>query len=782
MPIRKRTIDLARAYVDQHFGVRYLFPIKPGAKFPPLIKNNLADASSDPAQLEAWEKQWPGCNWGVAHRKSKLLVADIDTNQAKGKIGQATFDGLDLIYGWPETETTTTPSGGFHKIYEGWANDEHPEHIMALGENGIGKDIDSPNYSLIPGCTFDDGTSYVGNGLDAVKCPEWIYNTIKMAKVKSRIADAGEIVIELDQERNIALAIDFLINDAEPSIQGQGGDNNLLKAAYYLKDIGISQQLGAELLNEYFNPRCQPPWDMEDFEKKMAGAYTYANLSKVGGKTAEADFADEPMPKITRIGQWDKETKSYKLTPTDDEKAIAQRNKEAKERRQIAKKEAETPDAEKPKKWDKPEVLDTFVWVSGIERFVMKRDTKIMWKKSSFDAHFSHLNNAKGAPKSYSDYLFKLTKGTIPRFEELVFKPGMPQVIDGRQFNTYTWPTVLPTEGDVSWWDEHIAYLFPNEADRNYLLNWLAWLVQNIALKPKHALLMQGPIQGTGKSFIVEVVSEILHPRNVKNVSQADLHSAFNGWALRSKLIVVEELRAVERNEVANKLHPLVTQETISINEKNLPQQEADNCFGIFAMTNSDAAISIDKSDRRYLVLRTDAEPRQPSYYASLYAKLDDPAALSAVAFALRNRDVGEYDGRQAAPRTAAKEAMIEAGASDLETYLMDHAGDFPMSSRIVTTEDIVTVLPKRLEGRGARIAATIKSILISRFGGVELGQCPLPDGSRRRLIAINGSAGILTKLETSQIGKLYEEDKKRAGKGQPLEEFDEAGNEFSEE
>jgi hypothetical protein len=45
---------------------------------------------------------------------------------------------------------------------------------MALGENGIGLDIDSPNYTLIPGCTFDNGTRYVGNDAEAVPCPQWI--------------------------------------------------------------------------------------------------------------------------------------------------------------------------------------------------------------------------------------------------------------------------------------------------------------------------------------------------------------------------------------------------------------------------------------------------------------------------------------------------------------------------------------------------------------------------------------------------------------------------------
>jgi len=139
MTIRKRTLDLGVDYTDQHFGKRFIFPVKPGAKFPPLIKDNLEQASNDPAQLAEWENRWPGCNWGVALRKSGLLPADVDTNPKKNKQGQATFDDLDLMYGWPETEMTTTPSGGFHMIYEGWANDEHPAHIMALGENGLGK-------------------------------------------------------------------------------------------------------------------------------------------------------------------------------------------------------------------------------------------------------------------------------------------------------------------------------------------------------------------------------------------------------------------------------------------------------------------------------------------------------------------------------------------------------------------------------------------------------------------------------------------------------------------
>jgi hypothetical protein len=765
--VRARTIELAWAYVDRHFYRRYLFPIKPGAKFPPTIKDNLNLASNDPEQLRLWEEKWPGCNWGVSHSKSELMVIDVDTNPKKGKVGQKTYDGHDLVYGWPATEMTTTPSGGFHLVYEGWANEDHPAHINALGENGVGKDIDSPNYTLIPGCTFDDGTSYVGNDAEAVKCPEWIYDVIKKAKTKSRITNAGEVVVELDQQSNIDLAVDFLQNDAVPSIQGQGGDLNLLKTAYYLKDLGISQQLGAEMLNEYYNPRCEPPWDMEDLEKKMAGAYSYANLSKVGGKTAEADFGDdppEPPPRPT--------------TPAA-RKARQEAKKAAKVRADARLASASLPPDQRERIWTKEEVIAEWVYIKGLERFILKSDTKIVWKTTAFDKAFAYIPTKKEG-KSLSEFLLRQKKGTIPRFDDAIYQPGKPPSIDGRFFNLYVQPDIQPLEGDLSWWDAHLEYLLPNPVDRNHLLNWMAWFVQNIGKKPKHAILLQGEKQGTGKSFIVEMLGRVINRRNVSNINQADLHGDFNGWAIRSKLLVIEELRAVDRSEVANKLHPLITQEVISVNEKNLPQRDVENCFGIFAMSNHDAAITLDQSDRRYLVINTPAAPRDPAYYSALYAKLFDPTAVAAVAYALQSRALGAYDGAAAAPLTEAKGAMIEAGLSDLEHFMRDKSGEFPLNGRIISVEDVIQILPRRLEGRSARLHSTIKSILKSRFKGEDIGQFTLSDRSRPRLMVINGTGLRNFEGWRDRVAKQYEDDKARAGKNMPLDDGD-SGEEFRE-
>jgi Bifunctional DNA primase/polymerase, N-terminal len=283
-PARRSMLDLALDYIAINPG-RFLFPIKARAKFPPLIKNNLADASNEPEQIKKWSRKWPGCNWGLAHKKSNVLVVDVDTKP--GQVGQATFDRLEIVYGkFPKTEETRTPSGGRHLIYNG-------EHIFALGKNGFGEHIDSPLYTIIPGCQFHDGTSYelvrAGPTADA---PQWFFDLLK-SNAKTRVADVTEAAVELDKPENVAWAIDFLKEDAEPAIEGNNGDFQTLKIAMVLRDRGISLEKAFELMLEYYNERCVPPWEPDHLERKVGNAFAYASRCRAGGATAEADFKED---------------------------------------------------------------------------------------------------------------------------------------------------------------------------------------------------------------------------------------------------------------------------------------------------------------------------------------------------------------------------------------------------------------------------------------------------------------------------------------------------------
>lgn len=743
----QQSLDLALDYIALNPG-RYIFPIARGKKFPPLIKNNLADATNSETQIKLWCAKWPGCNWALSHKKSNVLVVDVDTKP--GKSGQKTFDELDIEFGFPPTEKTVTPSGGFHLIYEG-------QFIFALGKYGFGDDIDSPNYTLIAGCSFTDGTSYKSEGsLAAAKAPQWFYDVLGKAKVKKE--NATETVVDLDKTTNVEWATDFLQNDAEIAVEGKGGDFQTLKIAMGVRDKGISEEMCYSLMLEFYNERCEPPWEAEALRVKVKNAYSYASQSAGGDKTAEAEFDSEDI--------------DIESIPTFGERDIIDRQRQAREK--ARQREANTPTDQRQRIWTKQDVLDDWVFIADIDRFVNINDPYTpMWKRASFDAYFKYLSKGK-----LSEILFSQKKGTIRRFEKIGYVPGEGVSLEnGKVCNLYRPSGVTPFEGDMTWWNEHIEYLFPDPEDRQHLMNWLAWFFQNPKLKPKHALLLQGRLQGTGKSFIVEMLACAIGRHNRSPVSQNDLAGNFNGYAMNTKLITIEELRAVERNSVKTALHDIITQDDISINQKNLPTFSMKNCFGVIGMTNDDAAITLDTSDRRYLVLSTPAVPRDPKYYERLYAKLSDPVAIAAFAWMLQTYDYGEYSGAGRAPDTLAKREMILSGLSELETWMLDNRNQYPLSGRVTTVQDVIDILPGRLERHG-RLNAAVSSALKTHFKGIIVGQIS-SGNARPRAYVINGCPAF-DMGGIDLVTQIYNLDRKNKSSG-PDSDFEVADEEFNE-
>jgi hypothetical protein len=284
-------LDIALAHL-RRFPTDSLFPLAKLSKFPPLLKKNLSDnCSNDLAQIRAWAKQFPGCNFGIALRRSRLLVADIDVS--KGKPGRDTYEVLDMLYTWPPTQRVKSPSGGYHCVYTG-------QHVMKV--NGFGPAIDSPNYVVLAGMLTKDGGLYrYVNDLPRAEAPSWMYEVLGR-KSEARASNAREAAIELDQPHNIADAVHYLEHEADSAIEGNGGEYRTMLTAMALRDLGISEDYALQLMIDHYNEqKCDPPWEYDGLKRKVANGYAYASKRAIGGGTAEADFADEPPePKHVR--------------------------------------------------------------------------------------------------------------------------------------------------------------------------------------------------------------------------------------------------------------------------------------------------------------------------------------------------------------------------------------------------------------------------------------------------------------------------------------------------
>lgn len=756
-------LDIALDYITLN-PTRYLFPVVPLAKTP-LIKNNLNDASNDPDQLCAWhaefatKKREP--NWAVAIRKSKIIVFDVDTKP--GKVGADTLFDLSLAYDFPyeDTEANRSPSGGLHYYFDG------PGYEFYIG--GFGRDIDSPHYVLIPGMELPNGFYTVYQDKIALPTRPWMAEVLAKARTRKKeaVADANTLVDELDQRANIEWAVDYLKNDADIAIEGQNGDITTLKVALSLRDHSISQAVTFDLMMKHWNDRCEPPWDAEGLNRKIENAWRYANKNAAGGKSATAEFSTDDVPEIRPFGD-----------PILIEK---QRQARGHDRQKEAQKigAGEQSAADRYGK-NLQHIIDEYVWVAEIERFVSRKNPRLRWwKKSQFDQTLLYLVNKKTMGPSLSSFLLARSKNTIERLDSYGYFPMKPRIFEGH-FNFWTPSDVVPAEGDTTIWDEHLNYLFQDEESRDHVLNWLAWFVQNPEKKPNHALLMYGRIPGTGKSFITHVLKKIVGEQNASNPQHSELIGRFNGWAKYSKLVVIEELRAPDRTEVKNHLHSFISEPYVRVEEKGVNAVQMENYGGVIAMTNSDNPISLDDKDRRYLVVRTNAEPREQAYYDMLYPLVQNKTFVAAVAHQLMTRDLHGYNGQSHAPDTDAKKAMYEAGLSDLEQWIVEHESEWPFGARVVTMSDLHDAIPRQFVGRTVRLIGTINSILIKRYQPEKLPQrVTLPDGRRSQLIALHGKGGLLRNLDPQKLVEIYEADMKKAPANRGLSD-DSAEADFS--
>jgi hypothetical protein len=292
------TIQVALAALKE-FPWLHLFPVAFDNKAQPLLKDYLKRASNDPTQIRRWHAYWKkrfngvGCWWGVAPALSGLVFADIDTKA--GKRGQDTFELFGLLYGWPQTMVTGSPSGGRHHWYRG-------RHLFAIGtERSNHPGIDFAQYVILPGCMKLDGTGYtLLEDHPIADAPDWFYIEARRLGDKVETTEQ-EPIIALDQPANVDWARYFLQYDAPRSVAGEGGEQTTLDVATVLKDMGISEPLALELMAEFYNVdgRCDPIWSMDEtptedsLAVKVRNAYAYKRHFAPGALTAEAEFAND---------------------------------------------------------------------------------------------------------------------------------------------------------------------------------------------------------------------------------------------------------------------------------------------------------------------------------------------------------------------------------------------------------------------------------------------------------------------------------------------------------
>jgi len=286
--------DAALMYAKRGWPV---FPVRPNKM--PYNEHGVLEATTDAAKIGEWWEEHPRANIAMDVGGAGMVAVDLDPGHSLEQLEQN-------IGPLPETGLIQrTPRGGSHLFFTISNDDLIPPSASKVADF---VDIRSHHsYVLLwPSTTPDGDYSWESEGKPA-------YRTDKLVEVASAAREKSEDhdtwIIEPDLEENVEAAVKYLRNDAQIAVESMNGDTMAYRTGAMMKSYGLSPEMAFDLMWQYWNPRCEPPWDsdeVEHLEAKITNAYEY-NTSPPGNltqayKVAKHQAMFKPVSRDTKTG------------------------------------------------------------------------------------------------------------------------------------------------------------------------------------------------------------------------------------------------------------------------------------------------------------------------------------------------------------------------------------------------------------------------------------------------------------------------------------------------
>jgi hypothetical protein len=208
----------------------------------------------------------------------------------------------------------------------------------------------------------------------------------------------------------------------------------------------------------------------------------------------------------------------------------------------------------------------------------------------------------------------------------------------------------------------------------DYVLNWIAYIIQHLGIKTRTALILKG-LQRIGKNRFTDVVCEMLSGYSESNVTDmSEMTGNFSSVVENKMLIVLNEVRNAGDNRIANwdSMKSIITDTIIRINEKNEPRRTSENVANIIFVTNNPHPVNIEQSDNRYAVFTCSALHRcDHEYFVRLWSGFTKEF-YEALTWFFLNRSITGYSP-EFIPMNDARREMTEASRTLIDVFCCNH-------------------------------------------------------------------------------------------------------------
>ena len=379
--------------------------------------------------------------------------------------------------------------------------------------------------------------------------------------------------------------------------------------------------------------------------------------------------------------------------------------------------------------------FEDIVWDCEVDKYFILEKNKHVSNKSLNQLFSKHFNNKTTPEKEFYNYQEKKIVDACLYRPDL-FKPEDRIINDGKlsyinKFIPNEIEAIKATEGDLKPFFDLMAYLFPNEKERNHVLDWLAHVIQKTGVKIRHAVMVYSEDWQIGKGTLFDTMVDILgeenaEPGNVKSILD-------KGVTFSEKLLVlIDECSSTgeyaEKRNLVNDLKTIVSEGRIQkrLLYKDYGITKTFTNFLIF--TNKPDALTIDANDPRYFVV-DHYEKRLPQEFYNNYHSWRKDKGSNYVYWYLKNRNINKFNPTAPPPLTQAKSRMADQTANPLLQHMSQAYQEgqmpFPFINKVIGTTEIAEWYKKHGSMKQKKFADNPKEVVrcFKKMGFHELGQ-----------------------------------------------------------
>lgn len=201
------------------------------------------------------------------------------------------------------------------------------------------------------------------------------------------------------------------------------------------------------------------------------------------------------------------------------------------------------------------------------------------------------------------------------QYDHVVFEPGVETPGD---LNLWRGFAVEPQPGrDHDRYLEHVHenICSGNDDHYDYLLSWMARVVQSPRTQSMVAPVILSPARGTGKSVFCGLFAKLFEPHSWVVDNSSALTGNFNAHLADRVLVIAEEAFDLRDKRHESVLKEMITGQWRSVEKKGVDVVRRPNYVHLMLTSNNERVVPAGDHERRYYVLNVGTKRLQDSAY-----------------------------------------------------------------------------------------------------------------------------------------------------------------------